>query len=101
MAESNLTSYGAGSYRRELERLHAALYSLHHDIYQGACKRIKDALIVLHGIETSNADLRPVCKSYISEFEDLRDGLEKIGRDAASFRSKLIHENGCEGTCHD
>lgn len=99
MVETNLTSYGAGSYSHQSESLHGALYSLHDAIYFKGGDAIKRALAALHEIERNNADLRPVAKQYIGEFEKLRGQLESVGQNAARLRSRLIRENGCNGEC--
>lgn len=98
--ETNLTSYGGGSYRDESEKLHSALFRFHDAIYFRAGDCLKDALSILHSIE-DHPDLRPVCRKYIEQFEDLRERLEALGSDAASFRSRLIRENGCVGNCSE
>lgn len=85
-------------YLHETETLHRTLYGVHDDIYFRALKKIGAALLVLRKIE-DNLDLRQQCRSYIAEFESLRDQLEALGRNAAELRSKLIRENGCNGSC--
>jgi hypothetical protein len=87
-------------HRIESERLHEQMFRLHRDVYGGALSRIRMALKILHELEDS-ADLRAQCRNYITEFEKLRTRLEELGRDAADFRTQLIRENGCDGSCSD
>ena len=95
MSDTSLSRYR----RFESERLHEAMFKLHDDIYFKALKRISAALKVLHELE-DNLDIRQQCRLYIEEFEKMRAELEQFGTRAASFRSRLLHENGCDGTCH-
>lgn len=88
-------------HEHQSEALHVQLFALHSDIYFGALERIKKALLVLHELEGRASDIRPQLRGYIAEFEILRTHLEEIGRSAATFRSRLITENGCGGNCHD
>lgn len=85
----------------DAEYLHAALFALHDDIYNGALRRVRAALRKLHEIETGNMDLRPAARNRIADFESIRAGLENVGRDAAALRIALIGECGCDRSCID
>src|SRR5436190_16192440 len=70
------------SFRSQNEAIHGELFILHDDIYRRALKRIKDALLILHKIE-DHQDIRKQVRGYVTEFEALREDLERIGRTAA------------------
>lgn len=86
-------------HKTEREKLHRMLYLLHSDIYWHGLERIKQSLLTLHAIEANSLDTRSIAREYISEFEGLRGQLETVGQVAANLRSRLIRENGCDGSC--
>lgn len=99
MDEKNLVEFGGGTFRRQSEDLHRLLYQFHSDVSWQGGSRIKDALRLLHEIEVGNADLRPVVRRYIIEFERLRDAVDELWKSAARLRTDLIRENGCDNSC--
>lgn len=88
------------SFPAQREQIHEQMFKLHGDIRDKALKRVADALAVLHRLEIEQLGVRELCRGYIVDFEKLRSSLEHVMREAADLRTRLIHENGCDGTCY-
>lgn len=95
----SLVEYGGGSYKKESESLHRELYRFHDLVARRGENALKAALLTLHTLEADNADLRRTCRTYIAEFEELRDKTDELWHLAANLRKKLIEANGCDTSC--
>lgn len=88
-------------HRRECEAVHIELARIHNDVAWGAAKRVVKALEVLHKLERTSIDLRPLVRERIAQVEKLRDEIESLWMRAGQLRSDFIRLDGCDGSCND
>lgn len=84
-------------HRDEAEKLHRAFFGMHTDAVR-LSEKLNSALRIIHARE-ENADTRAEARAYRDVVEGYRERAEQLLRELANFRTKLLGETGCDGSC--
>jgi hypothetical protein len=85
-------------YPESAEALHRTFF-VAHDKLVAALAEFTKALRLIQSAE-ENRETREKAKQYRAIVEKFRDAAETLLSDAGRFRTDLLGETGCDGSCH-
>lgn len=83
----------------EGEKVHRAFFKFHYSLV-AAMDELNKALMPIQMAESSR-ETREKALEYRKDIESMRSIVEALLDRAGKFRSSMVRENGCNGTCKD